>query len=59
MTNDECGMTKEAPITNDQNQAMKAMAQLCFELRHFFVIRHSSFVIHRAHSFLTPTTSPR
>jgi hypothetical protein len=38
-------MTKEFPMTNDETGASAAGVIWVFELRHSFVIRHSSFVI--------------
>src|SRR2546423_14960873 len=44
MTKSECLMTKEIQISNDNNLAERCEPPL-FALRHYFVIRHSSFVI--------------
>src|SRR5436853_7927321 len=38
-------MTKETRITNDNNLAERCGKSSSFALRHYFVIRHSSFVI--------------
>jgi hypothetical protein len=41
MTNVECRMTKECPMTNDEPERAHSL----FEIRHSFVIRHSSLGI--------------
>jgi hypothetical protein len=38
-------MTKEITMTNDKRIARATMMIAAFELRHSFVIRHSSFVM--------------
>jgi len=50
MTNDECGMTKEVRMTNDEVRDRAAL----FGLRAFSFIRPSSFVIRH---FLPPPPS--
>src|SRR5207245_3375554 len=45
MTKSECLMTKETRITNDNNLAEGKSPS--FALRHYFVIRHSCFVIYK------------
>ena len=45
MTKSECLMTKETRITNDNNLAERCGKSPSFALRHYFVIRHSCFVI--------------
>jgi len=50
MTNDEIRMTKKAPMTNNEAACEHVFAFVTvsgFELCHSFVIRNSSFVIHR------------
>ena len=45
MTKSECLMTKETRITNNNNLAECCGKSPSFALRHYFVIRHSCFVI--------------
>src|SRR5881628_3555935 len=45
MTKSECLMTKETRISNDNNLAERCGKSSSFELRHYFAIRYSCFVI--------------
>jgi hypothetical protein len=45
MTNDKCPMTKEFLMTNDETARRTQRLFSSFGLRHYFVIRHLSFVI--------------
>ncbi len=46
MTNDECQMTKEIRILNDEDGGMIMLRLSSFGLRHSFGFRDSEFVIH-------------